>query len=74
MTINEILSLKEHRPWSMPKGNWKFHQEWNNSVFLHWQVDLEQLKKFVPKELEIDLYNGKPWVSIVAFTMEKVRP
>ena len=32
------------------------------------------MKKFVPKELEIDLFDGKPWISVVAFTMEKIRP
>ena len=35
---------------------------------------MEDLKKLVPKELEIDLFEGKPWVSVVAFTMEKIRP
>jgi uncharacterized protein YqjF (DUF2071 family) len=58
----------------MPTENWKFYQEWNNAIFLHWEVDLEELKKHVPKELEIDLFEGKPWVSVVAFTMEKIRP
>ncbi len=24
--------------------------------------------------LEIDLFDGKPWISVVAFTMEKIRP
>ena len=28
----------------------------------------------MPKELDIDLFEGKPWVSVVAFTMEKIRP
>ena len=28
----------------------------------------------MPKELEIDLFQGESWVSIVAFTMEKIRP
>jgi len=35
---------------------------------------LFELEKLVPKELEIDLFEGKPWVSIVAFTMEEIRP
>jgi len=74
MTIDDILSVTEHRPWKLPDGNWKFYQEWNNAIFLHWQVDLTSLKQFVPKELEIDLFEGKPWVSLVAFTMEKIRP
>ncbi|WP_282035545.1 YqjF family protein [Saccharicrinis aurantiacus] len=74
MTIREILNTTEHRPWKMPTEKWKFYQEWNNVIFLHWQVELSELKKFVPKELEIDLLGGKPWVSVVAFTMEKIRP
>ncbi|WP_083634256.1 YqjF family protein [Saccharicrinis aurantiacus] len=74
MTIREILNTTERRPWKMPTEKWKFYQEWNNVIFLHWQVELSELKKFVPKELEIDLYGGKPWVSVVAFTMEKIRP
>ncbi len=74
MTINEILSSTEHRPWDLPADKWKFYQEWNDAVFMHWQVELNELKKFVPHELEIDLFDGKPWVSVVAFSMEKIRP
>jgi uncharacterized protein YqjF (DUF2071 family) len=74
MTIKEILNTTDHRPWDMPTESWRFYQEWNNAIFLHWEVELEELKKYVPKELEIDLFEGKPWVSVVAFTMEKIRP
>ncbi len=74
MTIKEILNITEHRPWTIPTKKWKYYQEWNNAVFLHWQVDLQELQKIVPDDLEIDIYEGKPWVSLVAFTMEKIRP
>ncbi len=74
MTVNEILNATEHRPWSLPSGKWKYYQEWNNAVFLHWQVDIEALRSLVPSDLEIDLFDGKPWVSLVAFTMERIRP
>ena len=74
MTTQELLTTTAHRPWKIPNNNWKFYQEWNNALFLHYQVDLNELEKFVPKELEIDLFDGKPWISVVAFTMEKIRP
>ncbi|MEQ8475721.1 DUF2071 domain-containing protein [Fulvivirga sp.] len=74
MKIREILNSVKHRPWELPSGKYKFYQEWNKAVFLHWQVDFNILRDLVPEELEIDLYEGKPWVSIVAFTMENVRP
>lgn len=74
MTIKEILSNNEHRPWVLPKERWKYYQEWNDTLFLHWKVDIKELRKFVPDDIEIDLYNGEAWISLVAFEMEKVRP
>lgn len=50
MKLKEILEQTSHRPWEIPKGGWRFYQEWNDVLFLHWQVDLEELKRFVPKE------------------------
>ncbi len=73
MSIKEIINGSEHRPWSIPKEKWRFYQEWNNAILMHWQVELNNLKQFVPKDLEIDLYNGKPWISLVAFTMQGLR-
>lgn len=74
MTNKEILNTIEHRPWDLPTNSWHFYQEWNNAIFLHWKVDVDELQKFVPKALDIDLYNGKAYISLVAFTMEKIRP
>lgn len=72
--IRKILEQSSHRPWEIPKDRWKYYQEWNDAIFLHWQVDLEELQKFVPKKLEIDLFEERPWVSVVAFAMEEIRP
>lgn len=74
MTIRAIEHAMEHRPWKLPNKKWKFYQEWNNAVFLHWKVSYENLKKLVPEGIEIDSINGNCWVSLVAFTMEKIRP
>ena len=51
MTIQEILNTTKHRSCEFPQENWKFYQEWNHAIFLHYQVDLTELKRFVPKEL-----------------------
>ncbi len=74
MSIKEILNTTNHRPWEIPNKKWSFYQEWNDAIFIHYQVEIDELVKFVPKDLEIDLFEGKPWISIVAFTMEKIRP
>lgn len=72
--MKELIETHQHRPWGLPNERWKFYQEWNRAVFLHWEVDLKELQKLVPDGLDIDLYKGKAWVSLVAFTMEKIRP
>ena len=72
--IKEILKTNDHRPWDLPLKKWKYYQEWNDVIFLHWKVDTHQLRKLVPNELEIDLFEGDAWVSLVAFTMERIRP
>jgi len=58
----------------MPPTSWSYYQEWNRAIFLHWKVDGSVLRKLVPAALEIDQIEGYPWVSLVAFTMEKIRP
>jgi uncharacterized protein YqjF (DUF2071 family) len=72
--IEEILKEVTHRPFEIPKGNWIFYQEWNRALFLHWVVPFEQLRKCVPAKLNLDTFDGNCYVSLVAFTMEKIRP
>ena len=73
MKTKEIIKNTAHRPWKMPSKKWLFYQEWNDVIFLHWKIDVNFLKKFVPDDLEIDLIENEAWVSIVPFTMQNVR-
>jgi uncharacterized protein YqjF (DUF2071 family) len=72
--INEILNDVSHRPFEIPKGNWIYYQEWNRALFLHWTVPFELLIKCVPSNLNLDTFDGNCYISLVAFTMEKIRP
>lgn len=74
LRLSDILRETRHRPWAMPGYSWMYYQEWNDAVFLHWGVEPGLLKPFVPNALDLDLFEGKAWVSLVAFTMEKIRP
>ena len=74
MSIDQILATTAHRPWSLPHEPWRFYQEWDQVLFLHWQVEKELLQQYVPERTEIDLFEGKAWVSLVPFTMQHVRP
>ena len=73
MSIREILSVHTHRPWELSDQPWRYYQEWNNAVFLHWEVPADLLQSLIPSSIELDLFEGKAWVSVVAFTMEKLR-
>ncbi|WP_413511292.1 YqjF family protein [Myroides odoratus] len=72
--IQEILKAIDHRPWSLPQENWRYYQEWNRLLFLHFEVPFEALRALVPPALELDAFEGKYYISVVPFTMEKIRP
>jgi uncharacterized protein YqjF (DUF2071 family) len=72
--LNEIIRDTAHRPFEIPEGEWFYYQEWNRALFLHWHVPVEYIRPLVPSDLNIDTFEGKCYVSLVAFTMEKIRP
>ncbi len=72
--IDDILTNTKHRPFDFPKGNWVYYQEWNNALFLHWKIPFEIVRELVPKQFNIDTFDDNAYVSLVAFTMEKIRP
>lgn len=74
LTTTEILNHVTHRIWKNPKRKWNFYQEWNNAIFLHWEIEKELLQDLIPDCLEIDTFKDKAWISLVAFSMENIRP
>ena len=58
------------RPNEAPIG----YQRWRTLLFLHWEVPVEKLRRVVPAELSLDLWEGRAYVGVVPFAMEGVRP
>lgn len=73
MKASDIVKQTAHRPWPLPEKNWQWYQEWNDTVFMHGPVEPELLEKLIPNGTELDLHEGKAWISVVVFKMEKVR-
>ncbi|MBO9152098.1 YqjF family protein [Chitinophaga sp. GCM10012297] len=72
---SRLLHHNVHRPlWKTPQANWIWYQEWNRVLFFHWKVDAGLLQSLIPSGLELDTFEGQAWVSVVAFTMENIRP
>ena len=46
---------------------------WENIIMANYEIDPEILKPFLPKGVELDLYNGKSYVSLVGFMFKKTK-
>jgi uncharacterized protein YqjF (DUF2071 family) len=49
-----------------------FLADWREALFMHFRVTPEILRPIVP--LQVDLYDGYAYVSLVAFTQDRLRP
>lgn len=58
----------------MEDKNWVMTQNWEDTVFLHWPVSPQSIRKFIPEELELDLWDGAAWVGLVLFKATGMRP
>jgi uncharacterized protein YqjF (DUF2071 family) len=54
------------------RGEPMFYARWDRAVFVHYSVDPALLQPDIP--FELDLRDGRAFVSIVAFTLLKMRP
>jgi len=48
-------------------------QTWHDLLFAHWPIPAAELRPHVPRELEIDTFDGQAWVGVVPFRMSGVR-
>jgi uncharacterized protein len=69
----DLLAHTAHREYPMPEEQWKYYQEWHNTVFFHWKVPYTLIKKYLPPALEPDTFDNTAWVSLVAFEVKKMR-
>jgi uncharacterized protein len=61
-------------PGRRPAGSPAGYQKWRNLLFMHWEVPVARLRPLVPQALEIDTFEGRAYVGLVAFEMHDVRP
>jgi uncharacterized protein YqjF (DUF2071 family) len=53
---------------------WLASMAWRHALFLHWPIPVEILRPLVPRDLEIDVFEGSAWIGIVAFEIARARP
>jgi uncharacterized protein len=67
------LRRLEHRPWPPPKSRWTLGQTWEDTLWAHWRVPREALRRHVPDELEIEELDGSAWLGIMFFRVRALR-
>jgi uncharacterized protein len=58
-----------------PMRGWPLmFQEWHHLLFLHWAIHPGVVQETLPQGLEVDVFEGKAWLGVVPFFMQRVRP
>jgi uncharacterized protein len=69
-TLEEL----SHRPWPLPDSPWVQGQTWRNLLFAHWRVPEERLRRVMPPQLPLHLYDdGSTWLSVTPFVVTGLR-
>ncbi|HEX8490696.1 MAG TPA: DUF2071 domain-containing protein, partial [Chthoniobacterales bacterium] len=69
---SETLSAAARRRMLQTPGEPLFYANWDHAVMIHYETDPDALQSCVP--FELDLRNGRAFVSLVAFTLRRMRP
>src|SRR5438105_12091519 len=72
MQLTDTLSEVARRRFEQAEGRPLFLADWMHALFIHFETDPVALQECVP--FELDLREGRAYVSLVAFTMERMRP
>jgi len=49
-------------------------QRWAELGFFHWAFDPGIIAARLPKDLHVDTFDGKAWMGVVPFLMQRIRP
>jgi len=56
----------------VPRHRWSWRQSWRDLLFAHWPIPASQLQPLVPKNLQVQEFDGTSWVGIVPFRVAGV--
>jgi len=71
---NELVQAGDHRPWPCPSRPWVMTMSWVDALLVHWPVARSLVASTVPDRLAVDTWNGRAWLTVVAFEMTNTAP
>ena len=72
--FSELPKIAGHRPWPLPTSPYVMTMRWSDLLFAHWPVSAEALRAKLPAGLALDTFEGRAYLGVVPFRMEKVGP
>ena len=63
----------DHRPFPLPSSPWLLSQVWEDLLFMHYPMDPNVLRNYIPLELELDVYENRGWITIIPFRVTKTK-
>lgn len=48
-------------------------QKWENILFVHWPVEKNRLRPYIPQAFQINEWGGKAWLTAVIFTAKETK-
>ena len=69
-----MISDTAHRTWPLPRQPWIMSMHWHDLLFMHWPVNSDALRRYIPPRLAIDTFDGSAWIGVVPFRMSGVGP
>ncbi len=71
--MQEYRFKSSYRPRPLPSGRWLISQRWNDLLFAHWALNPSVLDPLLPDWLEVDTYQGKAWLGVVPFWLDRIK-
>lgn len=71
--MHYLPARTDHRPIPLAQGPWAMLQRWHDLLFAHWALPPEQVRRVVPSQLELDLFQGQAYVAVAPFHMSGIR-
>jgi hypothetical protein len=68
-TLNQRLAHRD-KPSAFPV----MRQRWSRLLFLHWPMEPDVIQATLPPGLTVDTFDGRAWIGVVPFFMERIRP
>ena len=68
-----VVEETAHRPWPLPETEWIQAQTWDHLLFAHWRVPEAELRRHVPVQLPLDIFDGSAWIGITPFRLAGLR-